>query len=384
MGEFDKFNFLYALASFCSGSAAILGAILALSSIFPVSKIDDSEKLLGQRLNELLSISFREVDSYEKSVMTRLQLLNVAKSYKHIFDEWNFQKESYQNLISMAQNISFAVQYLVIAAIICFIVALINVNFVMILLPIIFLGIIYVIFKIKHKDCFTFSKITTMRETFFKSIFFQRNEIQYPQPGKLFYPCYYEDTELKNQLPSSGEKLDILSMRAFSMVSFMEIHGKSEKLVGDPELRMTKYCMGASDDVEKYGIQSFICFYIPALMKLDDDSTITVQCNCIDINWGNRTFKIKTDALKRFYKDKDYYELVLRSTIPPEKIHKVMVEFENTNVTFWYKNMYSEKPNILTCYTFSWNGGTYYNTLNFNYVDSVLVEQEKKEAEEST
>ena len=151
---------------------------------------------------------------------------------------------------------------------------------------------------------------------------------------------------------------------------------------GDPEPHMTKYCMGALDDVEKYGIQSYICFYIPALMKMDSDLDITVQCNCKDTDWENRTFEIKVDDWKRFYKYKDYYELVLRSTIPSEKIGKVMVEFENTNVTFWYKNMYSENPNILTCYTFGWSGGTYYNSLKFNYVDSLMIEQEKQENEE--
>ncbi len=38
------------------------------------------------------------------------------------------------------------------------------------------------------------------------------------------------------------------------------------------------------DVVEKYGIQSFICFYIPALMKMDSDLDITIQCNCKDID----------------------------------------------------------------------------------------------------
>ena len=171
-------------------------------------------------------------------------------------------------------------------------------------------------------------------------------------------------------------------MRSFSVVSFMEIHGNFEKLIGDPQPRMTKYCMGTLDDVEKYGIQSYIIFYIPALMKTNVDLSITIQCNCKDTDWENRTFEIKADDWKRFYKYKDYYELVLRSTIPPEKIGTVMVEFENTNVTFWYKNMYSENPNILTCYTFGWSCGTYYNSLKFNYVDSLMIEQEKQENEE--
>lgn len=82
MGEFDLFNFLYALSSFCVGGAAMLGTFLALVSIFPVQKIDDNEKLLGQRLNELLTISFRTVDSYDELVEVRSQLMNVAKSYK--------------------------------------------------------------------------------------------------------------------------------------------------------------------------------------------------------------------------------------------------------------------------------------------------------------
>lgn len=117
-------------------------------------------------------------------------------------------------------------------------------------------------------------------------------------------------------------------------------------------------------------------------MKMNVDLTITVQCNCKDIDWEDRTFKIKVDEWKRFYKDKDYCELVLRSTIPLKKIRKVMVEFEDTKITFWYKNMYSERPNILTCYTFGWSGGTYCNTLKFNYVDSLKIEQEKQENEE--
>lgn len=227
-----------------------------------------------------------------------------------------------------------------------------------------------------------FDKITHKRREFLKSIFIERNRIQYPQPPSIFHPCFLENAELKSQLPSIGEKLDILSMRSFSVVSFMEIHENSERLAGDPQPRMTKYCIGALDDVEKYGIQSYVNFYVPALMKMNVDLTITVQCNCKDIDWEDRTFKIKADEWKRFYKDKDYCELVLRSTIPPEKICKVMVEFKDTNVTFWYKNMYSERPNILTCYTFGWSGGTYYNTLKFNYVDSLKIEQEKQENEE--
>ncbi|GEM_PF-1462740 len=227
-----------------------------------------------------------------------------------------------------------------------------------------------------------FDKITHKRREFLKSIFIERNRIQYPQPPSIFHPCFLENAELKSQLPSIGEKLDILSMRSFSVASFMEIHENSERLAGDPQPRMTKYCIGALDDVEKYGIQSYVNFYVPALMKMNVDLTITVQCNCKDIDWEDRTFKIKVDEWKRFYKDKDYCELVLRSTIPPEKICKVMVEFKDTNVTFWYKNMYSERPNILTCYTFGWSGGTYYNTLKFNYVDSLKIEQEKQENEE--
>ena len=167
-----------------------------------------------------------------------------------------------------------------------------------------------------------FDKITQKRREFLKSIFIERNQ------------CFLEKAELKSQLPSIGEKLDILSMRSFSVVSFMEIHENSERLAGDPQPRMTKYCIGALDDVEKYGIQSYVNFYVPALMKMNVDLTITVQGYCKDIDWEDRTFKIKVDEWKRFYKDKDYCELVLRSTIPLKKIRKVMVEFEYTKITF--------------------------------------------------
>lgn len=38
MGDFDIFDFLYALAAFAIGAAAILGATLALMSVFPIQK----------------------------------------------------------------------------------------------------------------------------------------------------------------------------------------------------------------------------------------------------------------------------------------------------------------------------------------------------------
>lgn len=46
MGNFDIFNFLYALAAFVIGAAAILGAMLALMSVFPIQKIDNRESML--------------------------------------------------------------------------------------------------------------------------------------------------------------------------------------------------------------------------------------------------------------------------------------------------------------------------------------------------
>lgn len=45
MGDFDIFNFLYALTAFIIGVAAILGAMLALMSIFPMQKIDNRGNL---------------------------------------------------------------------------------------------------------------------------------------------------------------------------------------------------------------------------------------------------------------------------------------------------------------------------------------------------
>lgn len=243
MGEFDLFNFLYALSSFCVGGAAMLGTFLALVSIFPVQKIDDNEKLLGQRLNELLTISFRTVDSYDELVEVRSQLMNVAKSYKQIFDEWGFQKESYHNLINMAQNITVVIQSLVIIAISCFIVAVSKATDLLFLalFSAAFLIGIAIKFKRKYNRHSFFYKITAIRQRFLKNVFFQRDEIQYPLPEKLFYPCYFKNIKLRNQLPSSGEKLDIISIRAFSRVTFIKIHGNKEKVAGDSQPRLTKY-----------------------------------------------------------------------------------------------------------------------------------------------
>lgn len=61
MGDFDIFNFLYALTAFIIGVAAILGAMLALMSIFPMQKIDNRESMLCQRLNEMVSIANQNV-----------------------------------------------------------------------------------------------------------------------------------------------------------------------------------------------------------------------------------------------------------------------------------------------------------------------------------
>lgn len=390
MGDFDIFNFLYALAAFIIGVAAILGAMLALMSIFPMQKIDNRESMLCQRLNEMVSIANQNVFTLDEFMMRRLHLMNVVKSYKQNFEEGESLKSQYAKLLNTVEFFSASIQFLVMTTFICFtlVVPLLAVRQVVsiwlwLLIVFFLVGIGIKANRTRISDSL-FDKITHKRREFLKSIFIEGNQIQYPQPPSIFYPCFLENSELKSQLPSIGEKLDILSMRSFSAVSFMEIHGNSEKLVGDPQPRMTKYGIGALADVEKYGIQSYVIFYIPALMKMkmNVDLMITVQCNCKDIEVEDRTFKIKADEWKRFYKDKDYYELVLRSTIPPEKICKVMVEFKDTNVTFWYKNMYRERPNTLTCYTLGWSGGTYCNTLKFNYVDSLLIEQEKQENEE--
>ena len=252
MGEFDLFNFLYALSSFCVGGAAMLGTFLALVSIFPVQKIDDNEKLLGQRLNELLTISFRTVDSYDELVEVRSQLMNVAKSYKQIFDEWGFPKESYHNLINMAQNITVAIQSLVIIAISCFIVAVSKATDLLFLalLSAAFLIGIEIKFKRKYNRHSFFYKITAIRQRFLKNVFFQRDQIQYPLPEKLFYPCYFKNIKLRNQLPSSGEKLDIISIRAFSQVTFIKIHGNKEKVAGDSQLvGLSNICYTVLDEI---------------------------------------------------------------------------------------------------------------------------------------
>lgn len=388
MGDFDIFNFLYALTAFVIGAAAILGAMLALMSIFPIRKIDNRESMLCQRLNEMVSIASQNVITLDEFMMRRLHLMNMVKSYKQNFEEGESLKSQYAKLLNKVEFLSASIQFLVMTTFICFtlVVPLLAVRQVVSIwlwwLIVFFLvGIGIKVNRTRISDSL-FDKITHKRREFLKSIFIEDNEIQYPQPPSIFYPCFLENSELKSQLPSIGEKLDILSMQSFSVVSFMEIHGNYERFAGDPQPQMTNYYMGTLDDVEKYGIQSYVNFYIPALMKMNVDLTITVQCNCKDIDWEDRTFKIKVDEWKRFYKDKDYYELVLRSTIPLKKIRKVMVEFEDTKITFWYKNMYSERPNILTCYTFGWSGGTYCNTLKFNYVDSLKIEQEKQENEE--
>lgn len=388
MGDFDIFNFLYALTAFVIGAAAILGAMLALMSVFPIQKIDNRESMLCQRLNEMVSIASQNVITLDEFMMRRLHLMNVVKSYKQNFEEGEHLKSQYVKLVNHVEFISASIQFFLMTTFIFFtlvvpLLALWQVVSIWLWGLIVFflVGIGIKVNRTRIGDSL-FDKITHKRREFLKSIFIERNRIQYPQPPSIFYPCFLENSELKSQLPSIGEKLDILSMRSFSVVSFMEIHENFETVAGDPQTRMTKYYIGALDDVEKYGIQSYVNFYVPALMKMNVDLTITVQYNCKDIDWEDRTFKIKVDEWKRFYKDKDYCELVLRSTIPLKKIRKVMVEFEDAKITFWYKNMYSERPNILTCYTFGWSGGTYYNTLKFNYVDSLKIEQEKQENEE--
>lgn len=393
MGDFDIFNFLYALAAFVIGAAAILGAMLALMSVFPIQKIDNRESMLCQRLNEMVSIASQNVITLDEFMMRRLHLMNVVKSYKQNFEEGENLKSQYVKLVNNVEFISASIQFFLMTTFIFFtlvvpLLALWQVVSIWLWGLIVFflVGIGIKVNRTRIGDSL-FDKITHKRREFLKSIFIERNQIQYPQPPSIFYPCFLENSELKSQLPSIGEKLDILSMRSFSVVSFMEIHENFETVAGDPQRRMTKYYIGALDDVEKYGIQSYVNFYVPVLMKMNVDLTITVQCNCKDIDQKDidqkdRTFKIKVDEWKRFYKDKDYCELVLRSTIPLKKIDNVMVEFEDTKITFWYKNMYSERPNILTCYTFGWSGGTYCNTLKFNYVDSLKIEQEKQENEE--
>ena len=378
MGEFDLFNFLYALSSFCVGGAAMLGTFLALVSIFPVQKIDDNEKLLGQRLNELLTISFRTVDSYDELVEVRSQLMNVAKSYKQIFDEWGFQKESYHNLINMAQNITVAIQSLVIIAISCFIVAVSKATDLLFLalLSAAFLIGIAIKFERKYNRHSFFYKITAIRQRFLKNVFFQRDQIQYPLPEKLFYPCYFKNIKLRNQLPSSGEKLDIISIRAFSQITFIRIHGNKEKVAGDSQLHLTKYYIDSMEFAKKYGIQSYICFYIPNSIKMNSDLQITVYC--VKSQSKNRVFQIKKSEIEKFYKEKDYYELVLRSTVLPEKIEKVMVNLVDEKVTFWYKREYIEQANFLSCAHMGWTDGTYYDMFNFNYVDSISLYEDKE------
>ena len=87
MGNFDIFNFLYALAASVIGAAAILGAMLALMSVFPIQKIDNRESMLCQRLNEMVSIASQNVITLDEFMMRRLHLMNVVKSYQQNFEE---------------------------------------------------------------------------------------------------------------------------------------------------------------------------------------------------------------------------------------------------------------------------------------------------------
>ena len=178
--------------------------------------------------------------------------MNVAKSYKQIFDEWGFPKESYHNLINMAQNITVAIQSLVIIAISCFIVAVSKATDLLFLalLSAAFLIGIEIKFKRKYNRHSFFYKITAIRQRFLKNVFFQRDQIQYPLPEKLFYPCYFKNIKLRNQLPSSGEKLDIISIRAFSQVTFIKIHGNKEKVAGDSQLvGLSNICYTVLDEI---------------------------------------------------------------------------------------------------------------------------------------
>ena len=120
MGNFDIFNFVYAIAAFVIGVAAILGAMLALMSFFPLQKIDNRESILCQRLNEMVSIANQNIITLDDFMMRRMHLMNVVKSYKQNFEEWNALKYQYGKLVKKVESISTVVQFGVIAIFICF------------------------------------------------------------------------------------------------------------------------------------------------------------------------------------------------------------------------------------------------------------------------
>lgn len=111
MGDFDIFNFLYALAAFVIGAAAILGAMLALMSVFPIQKIDNRESMLCQRLNEMVSIASQNVITLDEFMMRRLHLMNVVKSYKQNFEEGENLKSQYVKLVNNVEFISASIQF---------------------------------------------------------------------------------------------------------------------------------------------------------------------------------------------------------------------------------------------------------------------------------
>lgn len=113
MGDFDIFNFLYALAAFVIGAAAILGAMLALMSVFPIQKIDNRESMLCQRLNEMVSIASQNVITLDEFMMRRLHLMNVVKSYKQNFEEGESLKSQYAKLLNKVEFFSASIQFLV-------------------------------------------------------------------------------------------------------------------------------------------------------------------------------------------------------------------------------------------------------------------------------
>lgn len=103
MGNFDIFNFVYAIAAFVIGVAAILGAMLALMSFFPLQKIDNRESILCQRLNEMVSIANQNVITLDEFMMRRLHLMNVVQSYKQNFEEWSALKYQYGKLVKKVE-----------------------------------------------------------------------------------------------------------------------------------------------------------------------------------------------------------------------------------------------------------------------------------------
>lgn len=109
---------------------------------------------------------------------------------------------------------------------------------------------------------------------------------------------------------------------------------------------------------------------------MNSDLQITVYC--VKSQSKNQVFQIKKSEIEKFYKEKDYYELVLRSTVLPEKIEKVMVNLVDEKVTFWYKREYIEQANFLSCAHMGWTDGTYYDMFNFNYVDSISLYEDKE------